>query len=579
MTKEWLYKQPNPTDEARRARLSAECAISPLVAQLLLDRGVTTPEAVSSFFAPKLNDLYDPFLMKDMEVAVARLSSAMDNDERVLVYGDYDVDGTAAVSLIYSFLGELGVEVGLYIPDRYREGYGISELGVRFAAENDYTLVIALDCGIKAYHEVALARSFGVDFIICDHHFADEGIPQAVAVLDPKRPDCAYPCKYLSGTGVGFKLLQALSLRRGYPIHNLLRHLDLVALSIAADLVEVLDENRILATHGLRCLNETPSPGIKALKQVAGLGERTIEMQDIIFRLGPRINAAGRMMNGSIAVELFTSPDDATAALYAQIINVSNIKRQGVDRQMTSEALAMASSDLGLRDQKSLILYNPHWHKGLLGIVASRLVDIHYRPVVILTETNGIVSGSARSVPGFDIYEVVSDCADLLDSFGGHTQAVGLTLKQENIEPFKQRFEEVVARRISVRQKRPIIEIDALLRWEDLTPSFFRDIAMFEPFGPRNPAPVFALRGVLPDPSAKLFGRGNEHIKFTVSLGAKFPSFMALAYQQARSLKLVQGHRLAIVFTLENNHFFTPPTIQFNVKDIVSDDECHPEQK
>ncbi len=572
INKIWRYKTLNPEDTARRDRLIAECGVSPLLAQLLLNRGIATSAEVASFFAPKLHDLHDPFLMRDMEAAVTRLAQAIDNGERVLVYGDYDVDGTAAVSLLYSFLGELGVEVGIYIPDRYREGYGISELGVRFAAENDYMLLISLDCGIKAYDQVELAHSLGVDVIICDHHFADEEIPRAVAVLDPKRPDCDYPCKYLSGTGVGFKLLQALALRRGYPMQNLLRHLDLVALSIAADLVEILGENRILAYHGLKCLNENPSPGIKALKQVAGLGERTIEVQDIIFRLGPRINAAGRMMNGSIAVELFTSPDESTAELYAQIINASNIKRQGIDRQMTTEALKMSATDTEQWDNKSFVLYNPQWHKGILGIVASRLVDMYYRPVVVLTETNGTVSGSARSIPGFDIYEAIADCSVFLDSFGGHTQAVGLTLRQENIEPFKRRFEEVVAQRLTQQQTHPVLEIDALLQGEDLTPAFFQKIVAFEPFGPLNPAPMFALRGVLPDPAAKLFGRGNEHIKLTVSLGAGYPTFVGLAYQQARMLKVVQQQRFIIAFNLENNHYFSPPTVQLNIKDILPEE-------
>lgn len=572
INKIWRYKTLNPEDTARRDRLVAECGVTPLLAQLLLNRGITTSAEVSSFFAPELHDLHDPFLMRDMEAAVTRLAQAMDNGERVLVYGDYDVDGTAAVSLLYSFLGELGVEVGIYIPDRYREGYGISELGVRFAAENDYMLLISLDCGIKAYDQVELARSLGVDVIICDHHFADEEIPRAVAVLDPKRPDCGYPCKYLSGTGVGFKLLQALSLRRGYPMQNLLRHLDLVALSIAADLVEILGENRILAYHGLKCLNENPSPGIKALKQVAGLGERTIEVQDIIFRLGPRINAAGRMMNGSIAVELFTSPDESTAELYAQIINASNIKRQGIDRQMTTEALKMSATDPEQWNNKSFVLYNPQWHKGILGIVASRLVDMYYRPVVVLAETNGTVSGSARSIPGFDIYEAIADCSVFLDSFGGHTQAVGLTLRKENIEPFKRRFEEVVAQRLTQQQTHPVLEIDALLQGEDLTPAFFEKIVAFEPFGPLNPAPLFALRGVLPDPSAKLFGRGNEHVKLTVSLGAGYPTFVGLAYQQARMLKVVQQQRFIIAFNLENNHYFSPPTVQLNIKDILPEE-------
>ena len=371
MTKQklWHYRT-HETSRSLKARLVNECELSPLFVDLLLERGLDSPQRIAAFFAPSLDDLHDPFLMKDMERAVNRLSLAIEKEERVLVYGDYDVDGTTSVSLVYRFLGELGVDVGIYIPDRYREGYGISDLGVQYAATNGYSLVIALDCGIKAYNEIELANQLGVDFIICDHHFADEEIPRAYAVLDPKLPDCNYPCKALSGAGVGFKLLQALTMRRGLPFDALVQHLDLLVISIAADLVEIVDENRIFATYGLRRLNDHPSPGIKALEQVAGIGGREINIQDIIFRLGPRINAAGRMMNGSIAVELFTSPDADTAALYAQIINSSNIKRQGVDRQMTSEALQMIASDPTQQFSKSTFLFNNNWHKGVICIIA-----------------------------------------------------------------------------------------------------------------------------------------------------------------------------------------------------------------
>lgn len=574
MTKQkiWHYRT-HETSRSLKARLVNECELSPLFVDLLLERGLDSPQRIAAFFAPSLDDLHDPFLMKDMERAVNRLSLAIEKEECVLVYGDYDVDGTTSVSLVYRFLGELGVDVGIYIPDRYREGYGISDLGVQYAATNGYSLVIALDCGIKAYNEIELANQLGVDFIICDHHFADEEIPRAYAVLDPKLPDCNYPCKALSGAGVGFKLLQALTMRRGLPFDALVQHLDLLVISIAADLVEIVDENRIFATYGLRRLNDHPSPGIKALEQVAGIGGREINIQDIIFRLGPRINAAGRMMNGSIAVELFTSPDADTAALYAQIINSSNIKRQGVDRQMTSEALQMIASDPTQQFSKSTFLFNNNWHKGVIGIVASRLVDMYYRPTVVLTEANGVVSGSARSVVGFDIYDAISDCADLLDSFGGHKQAVGLTMTVDKIEPFKARFEEVVAQKITQSQKQPIVEIDALLNFSDLTSDFLHTLESFAPFGPGNPAPTFALLNLRPDPSARLFGRNHEHLKLLVAQNAGRCCFTGIAYQQAHSLQLVQTQSFNICFSIEKNNFYTPPITQFNIKDIVPAEE------
>ncbi len=537
--------------------------------ELLLARGLSTPQAIEAFFHPDLENLHDPFLMKDMERAVVRLARAMDEQESILVYGDYDVDGTTAVSIVYSFLGELGMELGVYIPDRYREGYGISEAGVLYAAENDFTLIIALDCGIKAYKQIELANSLGVDVIVCDHHFPDAELPPAYAVLDPKRSDCPYPCKSLSGAGVGFKLLQALSLRRGYPLQNLFRHLDLLTISIAADLVEIEDENRILATEGLHRLNTKPSPGIQALKNVTGIGKREIDVQDIIFRLGPRINAAGRMMNGSIAVELFTSPDSETAALYAQIMNSSNIERQGIDRMITNDAIAMLARDPAQKDRQTTVLYNGQWHKGVIGIVASRLVDIYYRPTVVLTKLNGIISGSVRSIAGFDIYEVISECSDLLESYGGHKQAVGLTMLPENIDRFKERFEQLVALKISKEQKSPTLEIDALITFDDLRPSFIRTLEAFAPYGQGNPAPIFALQNVPADPSARLFGRNHEHIKFSIGRGLTNPTFTAIAYQQATALKTVQQQPFDICFTIETNKSHSPSAIQLNVKDII----------
>lgn len=569
--KVWHFQTHNAHQELRD-KLAKQCELSPLFVDLLLERGIDSCHRIAAFFAPSLSDLHDPFLMKDMERAVERLSEAIEKDERVLVYGDYDVDGTTSVSLVYRYLGELGVDVGIYIPDRYHEGYGISELGVRYAASSGYSLVIALDCGIKAYNEIELANELGVDFIICDHHFADETIPRAYAILNPKQPGCNYPCKCLSGAGVGFKLLQALTIRKGLPFADLVQHLDLLAISIAADLVEIVDENRIFATHGLRRLNAHPSPGIKALEQVAGIGDREINIQDIIFRLGPRINAAGRMLNGSIAVELFTSPDAETANLYAQIINSSNIKRQSVDQRVTSEALHLLASDATQQFSKSTFLFNRSWHKGVLGIVASRLVDMYYRPTVVLTETNGMVSGSARSVVGFDIYDAISECADLLESYGGHKQAVGLTMMPGKIESFKARFEQVVARKITQGQEKPIVEIDALLHFSDLTSDFLHTLESFAPFGPGNPAPTFALLNLRPDPDARLFGRNHEHLKLLVAQqNARF-CFTGIAYQQADSLPLVQRQPFNICFSIERNNFYSPPITQFNIKDIVPAD-------
>lgn len=571
MTKQkiWQYKKFAARNELKDELVRAS-HLSPLFVDLLIERGIDSPQKIVSFFHPSLDNLHDPFLMKDMERAVERLTLAIQENERVLVYGDYDVDGTTAVSLVYRFLGELGVDVGIYIPDRYREGYGISELGVHYAVDNGYSLVIALDCGIKACNEIALARELGVDFIICDHHFPDEEIPKAYAVLDPKQANCPYPCKALSGAGVGFKLLQALTIRHGFSFESLVQHLDLLAISIAADLVEIVDENRIFVTYGLRLLNEHPSPGIKALEQVAGIGDREINIQDIIFRLGPRINAAGRMMNGTIAVELFTSPDPDTAELYAQLINSTNIRRQGIDRLMTSEALRMLANDRTQQFSMSTFLFNKTWHMGVIGIVASRLVDMYYRPTVILTESNGIVSGSARSVVGFDIYDAISDCADLLDSFGGHKQAVGLTMRLEKLEDFKARFEEVVARKISQSQMQPIIEIDALLDFDDLTTDFLTTLEAFAPFGPGNTAPTFALKNLRPDPRARLFGRNHEHMKLVIARENETFSFTGIAYQQAALLNLVQNQPFNICFSIEKNTFYTPAITQFNIKDIVA---------
>ncbi len=479
MQKLWRIKKQIDVHDIKL--LSGSLGVDLPIANLLLQRSIKSPAEANAFFHPKLSDLHDPFLMKDMDKAVARLKKAVDNDERVLIYGDYDVDGTTSVALMYSFLRNRLTHLDYYIPDRYLEGYGISKMGVEYAAANKFSLVIVLDCGIKAVDKIAYARELGLDFIICDHHHADEQIPDAVAVLDPKQPDCNYPFKELSGCGVGFKLLHAYCLSEGIPEEVVFDLLDLVVVSIASDIVPLLGENRVLAYFGLQKLNTNPSNGLKAIINCSGLkGE--IKINDIVFKIGPRLNASGRIEHGKKSVRILLAEDSAELEELGIEINSYNEIRKTLDRDITQEALELMAKNETYGDRKSTVLFNQYWHKGVVGIVASRLTEYYYRPTVILTESNGMATGSARSVGEFDLYEAIDACRDLLESYGGHMYAAGLSMKRENVGEFARRFEQVVRNTITDDQLVPTIEIDAKISLSDLTPKFMRLLNQFEPF-------------------------------------------------------------------------------------------------
>jgi single-stranded-DNA-specific exonuclease len=562
----WKIKE-NRYDEDRH-RLTEQLNVSPVISTLLTQRGVNTFEQAKAFFRPDLAGLYDPFLMKDMEEAVVRLGSALKNQEKILVYGDYDVDGTTSVAMMYSFIRNYNENVDYYIPDRYAEGYGISLKGVDYAISQGVNLIIALDCGIKAVDKVAYARQHNVDFIICDHHTPGPSMPQAIAVLNPERPDAGYPFKYLSGCGVGFKLLQAFCIRNNISFDRIEVYLDLVAVSIASDIVPLIDENRILAHHGLKKLNENPSIGLKAIICIAGLTGRILTIDDIIFKIGPRINAAGRIESGKQAVELLVSdkPDEAT--LHCEKINSHNQTRRNIDKIITEEALIeIAKSD---RYKFSTVLFNPSWHKGVVGIVASRLIESYFRPTIVLTESNGHATGSARSIPGFDLYQAITECADLLENFGGHMYAAGLTLKTDNIQKFRDRFEEVVKNSVTPELLIPQIEIDAELNFKDISPKMLRILKQFEPFGPDNAVPVFFAESVSDSGYARSVGPEEEHLQLgLIQEENPFTVYRAIAFNQACHLpKIKQGISFDIAYTISENTFRGNTTIQINVKDI-----------
>ena len=515
--KEWKLKAP--ADPETVARLSSELGIDPVLAELLVHRGITDFEQSRAFFRPSLDGLHDPFLMKDMDAAVERLHRALSSGENILVYGDYDVDGTTAVALVYSFLRELSPRIDYYIPDRYDEGYGLSYKGIDWAAENGFSLMIVLDCGIKAGEKVAYASGLGVDVIICDHHLPEDELPHAAAVLDPKREDCSYPFNDLSGCGVGFKLVQAYASSHGIPFSKLIPLLDLLAVSIASDLVSVTGENRILAHYGLKQLNEAPRKGLEAMIRLTGIDKSHLSIDDIVFKIGPRINAAGRMESGRIAVELLTATDEETANRIGSEINRHNNERKDIDRKTTQEAIAMVESGKVLKglDDISLkhttIVYNPDWHKGVVGIVASRLVEYFYRPTVVFTRSKDFVTGSARSVHGFDIYAAIESCSDLLENFGGHIYAAGLTLREENLPEFCRRMDEKVSKTIIPQQLTPVIDVDSRLDFEQMTPKFLRILKLFQPFGPGNAAPVFLTERVYDNGSIRKVGAEGGHLK------------------------------------------------------------------
>jgi single-stranded-DNA-specific exonuclease len=566
MTRAWKIKENGYSEDIKL--LSEELSISPVIATLLVQRGIKTFDQAKAFFRPDLNSLYDPFLMKDMAEAVERLDSAFQKEERILVYGDYDVDGTTSVAMVFSFIRKYHDKVDYYIPDRYTEGYGISFKGIDYAMSKGITLIIALDCGIKAIDKVQYAKEHHVDFIICDHHTPGEFLPEAVAVLNPERHDAGYPFKFLSGCGVGFKFLQAFTLKKNISFDAVAEYLDLVAVSIASDIVPLIDENRILACFGLKKLNENPSTGLKAIICSAGLDGKNITIDDIIFKIGPRINAAGRIESGNQAVELLVCEETEAAAQHCEKINSHNQTRRNIDKIITEEALhEIAKSD---KYKYSTVLFNPGWHKGVVGIVASRLIENYFRPTIILTESNGHATGSARSIPGFDLYQAITECADLLENYGGHMYAAGITLKLENIQKFRDRFEEVVRNSCTPELLIPQIEIDAELKFNDITPKLIRILKQFEPYGPENMSPVFFTENVSDNGYARLVGNVEEHLQLRlIQEENPFTDYRAIAFNQAGHLaKIKKGSSFDIAYTLFENNFRGITSIQLNIKDI-----------
>ena len=578
--KRWVVKpQGNPKAVAAMA---AATGISPVLANLLVQRGIDTLEKAKKFFNPQLSDLHDPFLMKDMDKAVERVERAVRNREKIMVYGDYDVDGTTAVALVYKFLRQIGhKDLLFYIPDRYTEGYGISTKGIDHAARKGATLIIALDCGIKAIEKVDYAKRKGVDFIICDHHLPAEEIPRAVAVLDPKRADCSYPFDELSGCGVGFKLVQAYCQKNGIPFQQIEPLLDLLAVSIASDIVPLVDENRILAHYGLLRLNASPSKGLLSIIKICGLDRHNITIDDIVFKIGPRINAAGRMRmdendenaapsGGYAAVNLLIEGNESLAEEFGSVIDGFNQDRKCIDRSVTQEAHDFIEAHAELKAAKSTVIYNPRWMKGIVGIVASRLSETYYRPTVVLTMSNGFVTGSARSVPGFDLYQAIESCSDLLENFGGHMYAAGLTMRPERVEEFTRRFNAYVEENIDPITLQPQVEIDSELFFSNITPAFRRDLNRFQPFGPGNPAPVFVTRGVVSHGETKLVGADCEHLRMDLMQRQKpNTTIQTIAFQQPTHYEWIRaGHPIDVCYQIVENHYRGSVSVQLRIKDI-----------
>ncbi len=566
MEKIWRIKE-HP-DSRKIENLSKDLNISKELAYLLVQRGIETFDQAKAFFRPQLSGLHDPFLMKDMVKAVDRLQKAIMNKEKILVYGDYDVDGTTSVATVYSFLANFHPHLDFYVPDRYKEGYGISIRGIDYAVKQNFDLVIALDCGIKAVDKIEYANSKGLDFIICDHHTPGDKIPDAVAVLDPKRADCPYPYKELSGCGVGFKLIQAFAQKANVEESMVLDMLDLVAVSIASDIVPITGENRILAYYGLKKLNENPRTGLQTLKEVAGVKDVELTITDVVFKLGPRINAAGRIDTADTSVKLLISNDYENANEIAQKINHYNTSRQNLDHNITEEALQMIKNNKNLRNAKTTVLYSENWHKGVIGIVASRLIENYYRPTVVLTESHGKVSGSARSVDGFNLYEAIDACSHLLDSFGGHKFAAGLTLQYDKLEEFKRCFEQVVAQSLTKEQMLPNIEIDMELPLSSITPKFYRIMTQMEPFGPENLSPVFVTRNVLTTEKTKIVGKTMEHLRLEVTDGNN-TTIQGIAFGMAEFYeKITSGIPFDICYHIVENNFNGRTSLQLMIKDI-----------
>ena len=571
MNKNWVLKSSG--DENVISSLSRELGIERPLAQLLVQRGISTFKEAKDFFRPDLGNLHDPFLMKDMDVAIQRILDAIQSGEKVLIYGDYDVDGTTAVALVYSFFKDHFKEIDYYIPDRYDEGYGISAKGIDYASEHLVSLIIALDCGIKAVDKVAYAQQKGIEFIICDHHNPGESIPDAIAVLDPKQDGCPYPYKELSGCGVGFKLIQAYGIKTGQAPESIYDFLDLVVVSIASDIVPITGENRIMAHFGLKKLNDRPSIGLRAIKEVAGIEKKYMDIEDIVFKIGPRINAAGRMESGKKSVDLLVCENWKDAGVISKKINNFNLDRRNIDTEITRQAIEMIQGDEDMKKLNSTVLYNPEWHKGVIGIVASRLLDHYYKPTVILTKSNGFITGSARSVSGFDLYQAIESCSDLLVNFGGHKYAAGLTMKVQNLPKFRERFENIVSETIDPEQLIPVVEIDTELQLKDINEKFYRILKQFEPFGPENISPVFLSENVVDNGYGRTVGTNGEHLKLTlIQEENPFQVFPAIGFHQGNDFdRINKGAPFDICYQLMENEFRGRTSLQIHLLDIKFD--------
>jgi len=571
MTSKWNYCPLTSDEQEAESRLAQRYSGTPPVSELLAQRGISTIEEADKFFYPSLKDLHDPFLMPDMDRAVERLNLAMGRKEKIMVYGDYDVDGTTAVALVYKYLRNYYSNIEYHIPTRTEDGYGISRATIDMAAESGVRLFIILDCGIKATDEVAYARSLGIDFIICDHHVADDVLPPAAAILNPKLEGSTYPCSHLSGCGVGYKLMQAFAISNSLPMGDLEGLLDLVAVSIAADIVPMVGENRILTYYGLKRLNSNPNMGLRAIIRTCGLSGKEITISDVIFKIGPRINASGRMQSGKEAVDLLVSRDMADALARAKEIDGYNQDRKELDKQITEEAnTILEERDVSHSQKKSIVIYNKNWHKGIIGIVASRLTELYYKPTVVLTHANGLATGSSRSVQGFDVYSAVESTRDLLDNFGGHTYAVGLSLKEENIPEFTRRFEEYVRTNIRTDQLTPQHDIDAYLTFSEITPEFLTLLRKFNPYGPGNSKPVFCTLRVKDFGTSKLVGKQGEHIKLEVVDDTSGKVYNGIAFNSAAYFPHIHaGKPFDICYTIEENKRKTSHSVQLLVKGIL----------
>ena len=569
----WNYEPPTPDRAAAAKELAEKIGMSPILADLLIGRGIKTESAAKRFFRPMLNELIDPFLMNDMDVAVDRLNDAMGRKERIMVYGDYDVDGCTAVALVYKFLQQFYSNIEYYIPDRYEEGYGISKKGLDYAAEQGVKLIIVLDCGIKAIDEINYAQELGIDFIICDHHVPDEELPPAVAILNPKREDSTYPFKHLCGCGVGFKFMQAFAKNNGIPFSRLIPLLDFCAVSIAADIVSMTGENRILAFHGLKQLNQNPSVGLKAIIEICGLTGRELTMSDIVFKIGPRINASGRMQSGIEAVDLLVEKDFNRALAMATHINEYNEQRKDVDKQMTEEANQIIEKLESQKHHNSIVLYDENWKKGVVGIVASRMTELYFRPTVVLTRCGDLATGSARSVAGYDIYDAVKSCRDILENFGGHTYAVGLSLKIENIPEFRRRFQEYVNEHILPEQTEATLDIEEVVDFKDINKKLHNDLKKFAPHGPDNPKPLFCTRAVYDYGTSKVVGRQQEHIKLELVDSKSSNVMNGIAFGQSQAARYIKSKRsFDIVYTIEEN-IYKRSEVQLQIEDIKPSEE------